>query len=93
MTTFVNLPPLGTSGGGGDATAANQVTGNAYLSSMNAKLQGGLLAGILFDKIVATYPTSLTELYVYSLLGVTQAQIRLTYTTTSKNDLSIAERV
>jgi hypothetical protein len=39
MTVFVDLPPTSGGGGGaGDASAANQVTSNSYLASIDSSL-------------------------------------------------------
>jgi hypothetical protein len=54
---------------------------------------GSLLSSIDFDKVTATYPTTTTELFDYTLMGVTVAQILVTYTDASKSDLSSAERL
>ena len=53
----------------------------------------GLLAGIQYDDIQATYPTATTELYTYYLGAVSVAAIQITYTNSSKQVFSRAQRV
>ena len=68
-------------------------TFDEQLNALRVAPFGSLLAGIQFDKVEATYPTSTTELYTYSLNGITQVQILITYTNSSKNTFLSAERV
>ena len=44
----------------------------------------GLLEGIKYDSIEATYPSLTTELYTYKLATVAQAQILVTYSDSTK---------
>lgn len=68
-------------------------TFDEQLKALRVAPFGSLLAGIEFDKVEATYPTSTTEVYTYKLNGITQRQIQITYTTSSKNVFLSAERV
>lgn len=53
----------------------------------------GILEGISYDEIQATYPTNSTELYTYKLSGVDVAGVLVTYTNSSKHTLLSVERV
>jgi hypothetical protein len=68
----------------------------AFIEELNALRVSpiaSLLSGVDFDKVSATYPTTSTELYEYSLNGVSQAQILITYTNSSKQTFVSAERL
>lgn len=45
------------------------------------------LAPSSYDRIDATYPSSTEEVYTYSLSGVPQGSIAITYVNSSKKDL------
>jgi len=49
-----------------------------------------LVQGVDYDLITATYPTSTTEIYTYTLLAVTVLVATVVYTDTSKRDISTA---
>lgn len=71
-------------GGAGDASAANQVTGNNLLTQINNKTPGSLLANKLYDKIQMSY-TSTTDVFSY-YSGVTlTATTTVTYTDSTKS--------
>lgn len=53
----------------------------------------GLVQGVEYDDIQASYPDSTTEIYSYYLSSVLQASIEVTYTNSSKNVLIRARRV
>lgn len=53
----------------------------------------GLLEGVSYDDIQATYPTSSTEVYSYYLAGNLVAQIEVTYSNSSKNTLTRVRRI
>lgn len=53
----------------------------------------GLLSGVSYDDIQATFPTSTTELYTYLKASVTVAQIEITYSNSSKQTLLRARRL
>lgn len=53
----------------------------------------GLLEGIVYDDIQATYPNATTENYAYYLNAVLQATIQVTYTNASKSILIRARRI
>jgi len=53
----------------------------------------GLLEGISYDEIQATYPSSSTELYTYKLSSTTVASILVTYSNSSKKTLVSVARV
>lgn len=63
------------------------------LSALRVSPIASLLSGVDFDKVSATYPTASTELYDYTLSGVSQAQILVTYTNASKQIFISAERL
>lgn len=44
----------------------------------------GLLEGVQYDDIQASYPTPETEIYTYRLATVAVAQVEVTYTNSSK---------
>ncbi len=50
-------------------------------------LAGDLVLGRDYDRIDATYPTSSTEVFTYSLDGSTVLALEITYTTSSKRDI------
>lgn len=53
---------------------------------------GSLLSGVEYDEIDASYPDSVTEVYVYKLATVTQATVTVVYTDSSKNYIVSAIR-
>lgn len=53
----------------------------------------GLLEGIQYDDIQATYPNSTTENYAYYLDAVLVATIEVTYTNPTKSVLLRARRI
>ncbi len=53
----------------------------------------GLLEGVQYDDIQATYPTSSTEVYSYYLDTVLQAAIEVSYTDSTKNTFIRARRI
>ena len=53
----------------------------------------GLLRGLVFDRIDATYPNPVTEVYDYSLDGVLQSTITAVYNTADRNDIVSVARV
>lgn len=63
------------------------------LNALRVSPVGSLLNGLEYDKVEASYPTTSTELYEYSLNGVSQAQILVTYTNSSKQIFVSAERL
>jgi hypothetical protein len=64
-------------------------------SKVAVTLEGdtGLLEGIQYDDIQATYPTTSSERYAYYLSGVLQVTIEVTYTNSSKNVFLRARRI
>jgi len=46
---------------------------------------GTILDGVTYDEIEAAYPDSITEVYTYKLLTVTQAIITVVYTSSAKD--------
>lgn len=48
----------------------------------------GLLGGVTFDSIFATYPDSITEVYTYKLVANTVAVVTIAYTNTNKKYLA-----
>lgn len=52
---------------------------------------GDLVLGSDYDRIDATYPTTTTEVYTYTLASVTVLAIRVTYQTASKKNLLSVE--
>lgn len=77
--------PGGSSGGGGDASAANQVIGNASLSSIDGKLTAGIIAQPVAQ--VTAGPTSFTGTGSLSLAlaGNTGVSMLVTYTGATAN--------
>lgn len=62
----------GTGGGSSDATAANQVTGNASLASIDTKLNalsGAFVPPTAANAVTVTYPNDVTEAYAYRTGG------------------------
>lgn len=77
-------------------SAPERFLSKTFIESLNALRVspiGSLLSGVDFDKVSATYPTTSTEVYSYSLNGVSQAQILVTYTNSSKQTFVSAERL
>lgn len=75
--------------GAGDASAANQVAGNATLTSINAKLV--FFPPATTDAITATYPDAVTEVFRYRTGGVSGTilqTITVIYTDSSKVSVS-----
>lgn len=57
---------------------------------------GGLLDGVVFDAIVASYPDSITEVYEYKLGGTggtLNATVTVVYTDTTKEFISSVVKV
>jgi hypothetical protein len=52
---------------------ANKFRGTPNLPKIAVTVEDGILSGINYDELIATYPTSTTEVYLYNLLGVLQA--------------------
>jgi len=87
-----NISSGGGGGGAGDASAANQVAGNAILTLINNKTPGNLLANKLYDNIQMSY-TSTTDVFSY-YNGVTlTATTTITYTDSTKSVVSSVQRV
>lgn len=63
------------------------------LKALRVSPIGSLLEGIEYDKVEASYPTTSTEIYSYSLDAVLKAQILITYTNASKQIFLSAERL
>lgn len=53
----------------------------------------GLLEGISYDDIQANFVSSTVTIYSYYLNGSLQAQVEVTFTNTSKSDVSRARRI
>lgn len=68
-------------------------TFDEQLKALRVAPFGSLLAGIEFDKVEASYPTSTEEIYTYTLNGITRVQIKITYSNASKSVFLSAERV
>lgn len=56
-------------------------------------LENGILAGLQYDDIQATYPNATTENYSYYLAGQIVATIEVTYSNSNKKDLLRARRI
>jgi hypothetical protein len=56
-------------------------------------LEDGLLAGVKYDDVQATEPTSLTENYLYYLNATLVATVEVTYTTSAKTKFLRARRI
>lgn len=72
---------------------ANKFRDASTGSKVAVTIEDGLLSGVTYTKIAITYPTTSTEIYSYYNGAVLNAQIMLTYTDSSKQKLSIAERL
>lgn len=85
-------------GGGSGATAANQVTGNASLASIDTKLStltGAFNAPANTDAVTVTYPNGTTEVYAFRTGGSggsVVSTLTLIYTDASKLSLTSAVR-
>ncbi len=55
--------------------------------------QEGMLAGVKYDTIEATYPDTITEIFTYKLNGSSVAVIIITYTDNTKENISTAVKV
>lgn len=53
---------------------------------------GGEFTPAAYDKITATYPSDTVEVYAFTLDGSPVGELTLTYTDSSKERLSTAER-
>lgn len=53
----------------------------------------GLLSGVQYDDIQATFPTSTTELYTYLKQTITVAQVEVTYSDSTKKTLIRARKL
>ena len=53
----------------------------------------GLLEGVQYDEIQASYPSSTTEVYTFYSSSVQVAEIEVVYTNASKKLISSARRV
>ena len=72
---------------------ANKFRQSGLLSKVAVTLEDGLLAGVTYNKIIVEYPSTSTELYKYYNGATLTGQVLLTYTSATKADLSIAERL
>jgi hypothetical protein len=63
------------------------------LSKVAVTLEEGILAGIQYDEVQATYPTSVKEQYAYYLSSSLVATIEVEYTTSSKLYLLSVKRI
>jgi hypothetical protein len=81
----LNNPNTGSSG---DASASNQLIGNAKLTSIDSKTSGSLLPNKVFDDIQVAYPTASIETYSYYYLGTLQGKIEVTYSDSTKRYLT-----
>lgn len=72
---------------------SNKFRGTVALPKVAVTIEDGLLSGVTYTKIEITYPTALTEVYNYYNGATLSAQVMLTYTNSSKQNLSIAERL
>lgn len=72
---------------------ANKFRQSGLLSKVAVTLEDGLLAGVTYTKILVEYPTPITELYKYYNGASLEGQVLLTYTSSTKADLSSAERL
>lgn len=72
---------------------SNKFRPSGQYSKVAVTIEDGLLSGVSYNKIIVEYPTGTTELYKYYNGALLEAQVLLTYTTTSKADLSSAERL
>ncbi len=61
-------------------------------SALQVRGVGGTLVSEKFDKVDATYPDAITEVYSYSLGGVGVGVVTVIYTDATKADLSSVTR-
>ena len=66
----------------------NQVTGERLSASKYALHVIAETSGIVYDTITATYPTTSSEVYTYTLAAVTVRVVTVTYTDATKEVLS-----
>ena len=80
---FITNKSSGGGGGSGDASEAQQIIGNNYLSQINNKAPGNLLANKVFDRMEFSF--TITEDIIEYYNGVTlTATVTVTYTDTTK---------
>jgi hypothetical protein len=81
------------SSAGGVSTAANQVTGNNSLQSIDTKMQGSMLANVQFDEIQVAYPSSTIERYAYYFSSTLSTTIEVTYADATKRVLTRVRKI
>jgi hypothetical protein len=69
-----------------DSTGAYDLTANG--NSVVVVSTQDLVFGIDYDNIAVAYPTTVQEIYVYSLSAVTIRTVTVDYSDTSKNELT-----
>ena len=89
---MLNVSSGGGGGGGGDASAANQVAGNATLTQINNKTPGSLLANKVYDNIQMAY-TATTDVFSYYNGATLTATTTITYTDNTKAIITRVQRV
>jgi len=72
---------------------ANKFRGTAELPKVAVTLEDGLMAGLTYDDIQATYPTTLTENYSYYYLTNLVATVEVTYSDLAKTIFLRARRI
>lgn len=68
------------------------VTNTATKTALDVNLINGSMSGVVWDRVDVTYPDSVTEVYTFKLSGSTVATFTVTYTDSSKANLSSVVR-
>lgn len=73
-----------------DAELKKFIDNETQTPSVRTFISGGLglIAGTDYDTVTATYPTTSSELYTYTLSAVSVKTVTVTYTNSSKTILS-----
>lgn len=72
----------------GDREYQKFVQTNSGDAAVRVSSIGEMLSGISYDSITASYPTTSSEVYTYTLASVTVATITVVYTTAIKDVLT-----
>ena len=83
---------MGMSDNRGDREYQKFVETNSGDAAVRVSSIGEMLSGISYDSITASYPTTSSEVYTYTLSSVTVATITVVYTTATKDVLTSVVR-
>lgn len=76
-----------------DQAKFRDATNNKSKIAVTIEGDTGLLEGVSYDEIQASYPDSVTEVYTFFFQSTQVALIEVTYTNASKQSLSRVARV